>query len=133
MNNFDLKNYDFGSNNALMLEQRLRNAGVWPDNPMLATKLLRRQLRILEAILQVASIGLSTIRALQKNGNHLSLSDNKLNVVSGRKRRFHRYLFLTHRFEKTLPEAIVTEGEDVDLAVKLYDQVKAAGLSLCVC
>lgn len=308
MNNFDLKNYDFGSNNALMLEQRLRNAGVWPDNPMLATKLLRRQLRILRAgdladmvafgsivnngdaekvrlrywrdraarlsqdrdffdwpkrelsldeiqerlvlsgidsrvievdlerimnqatarrdrnlakverrqrqylkeqkykqmlevkyklllsrveeehglkleysfltyspnmiriswrpevqddmsmesyffvykdyveedsstafpsvvnaILQVASIGLSTIRALQKNGNHLSLSDNKLNVVSGRKRRFHRYLFLTHRFEKALPEAIVTEGEDVDLAVKLYEQVKAAGLSLCVC
>lgn len=303
MNNYDLSNYDFGSANALLLEKRLRNTGVWPDNPILATKLLRRQLRILragdmadmvafgsivnkkdaekvrlrywrdraaklcqdkdifdwpkkelsleeiqerlvqsgidsrviennlkrimeqatarkerniakeerrqkqylkeqknkqlldikyrlllsrvekehglkleyyctsyspnririiwrpevqddmfmesyfsvykeyveedsstafpsvvKAILQVTCIVQATILALQKNGNHLSLNDKKLTVVSEPRRRFHRH----YPFVEDLPETIVTEGEDVDHAAELYEQVKAAGLSLCV-
>lgn len=307
MKNYDLKNYDFGSDNALLLEQRIRNAGVWPDNPLLATKMLRRQLRILRAgdmadmvafgslvndrdankvrlrywsdraarlcqdqdifdwpnkeltldeiqgkltasgidcqtieddlqkimeqanarrdrniakeerrqkrflkeqkniqllkikyklllsrvenehglkleysylcsfpnkvcinwspeapddmfaesyfsvyrvypedesstafpstvnaIRQVKPICQALTLALQRNGNHLSLRNKKLMVMSGYGRRFYRHSFLLYPFDEDLHEEVVTEGEDVDLAARLSEQVEAVGLSLSV-
>lgn len=86
---------------------------------------------VVNAILDVAPICQATVLALQRSGNHLLFSDNQLMVASGCRIHGYPHYSIFYPFEERQPEEIVTEGEDVDLAVKLYEQVKAAGLSLC--
>lgn len=47
MDIYDKKNYEPGSPNAIRLEERIRRAGAWPEDPRKAQKMLRRQLEIL--------------------------------------------------------------------------------------
>lgn len=47
MDIYDKKNYEPGSLNAVRLEERIRRAGAWPKDPLMAQKMLRRQLEIL--------------------------------------------------------------------------------------
>lgn len=47
MDIYDKKNYEPGSPNAVRLEERIRRAGAWPEDPHKAQKMLRRQLEIL--------------------------------------------------------------------------------------
>jgi len=84
---------------------------------------------VVNSILMVAPLCQSMLQALQQTGNHLSLVDEKLTVISGyRKRRY--FNVFRNSFEETLTENIVTEGEDVNLAAVLLEKVKEAGLSL---
>lgn len=47
MDIYDKKNYVPGSPNAIRLEERIRRAGAWPEDPRKAQKMLHRQLEVL--------------------------------------------------------------------------------------
>lgn len=83
----------------------------------------------INAILQVSAIGSEMVGALQKSGHHLKIVDDTLTVMSGT-RYYRGHFFRPLHYEDYEPEVIVTEGEDVELAARLHEQVKAAKLRL---
>lgn len=82
---------------------------------------------VIEDILRVVPLGKSMQRSLEKTGNHVLMENDGLHVMSGPRPHRHDTFFASDEENQEDP---VLEGEEVELAGKLYDKVKELGLRI---